>query len=105
MDYESLLMLDGEPLAQQKYWISHEIGDKGIPRLHACIHATDARLTQSFTQGQRLQQEDTLILGRGLWSIRISWRALFFNIYKNLPILHLLTSKMTFWRMPWCAIL
>ncbi len=35
---DEALMLDGEPLAQQKHWISHKLGDKVVPKLHASIH-------------------------------------------------------------------
>jgi hypothetical protein len=57
-------MLDGEPPAKQKHWISHEIGDKVVPKLHACIRAS-----QSLMQGQRLHQQETSALGHRLSSI------------------------------------
>jgi hypothetical protein len=47
---DEALMLDGEPLAQQKHWISQKIGDKVVPKLQICIHTI-----QSLMQGQRLQ--------------------------------------------------
>jgi hypothetical protein len=56
---DEALMLDGEPLAQQKHWISHKIGDKVVPKLHACIIAT-----QICMLDQSLQQEKTPILGQ-----------------------------------------
>jgi hypothetical protein len=49
---DEALMLDGDPPAQQKHWISHEIGDKVVPKLHACIRAT-----QCLMQGQRLHDQ------------------------------------------------
>jgi hypothetical protein len=61
---DEALMIDGEPPSQQKHWISHEIGNKVIPKLHACIRAT-----QSLMQGQRLHQQDTSALGHRILSI------------------------------------
>jgi hypothetical protein len=58
------LMLDDAPSAQQKHWITHEIGDKVVPKLHACIRAN-----QSLMQGQRRQHEESIFLGRRIWSI------------------------------------
>jgi hypothetical protein len=58
------LMLDDEPLAQQKHWITHEIGDNVVPKLHACIRAN-----QSIMQGQRHQHEEAKILGQRIRSI------------------------------------
>jgi hypothetical protein len=61
---DQALMLDGEPPANQKHWISHEIGDKVVPKLHACICAT-----QSLMQGQRLHQQETSVIGHHISSI------------------------------------
>jgi hypothetical protein len=61
---DKALMVDGEPKAQQKHWISHKIQDKVVPKLPVCIHAT-----QSLMQGQRLQQEEILIIGQWMWPI------------------------------------
>jgi hypothetical protein len=61
---DQALMLDGEPPAKQKHWISHEIGDKVVPKLHACIRAS-----QSLMQGRRLHQQETSALGHRLESI------------------------------------
>ncbi len=61
---DEALMIDGEPPSQQKHWISQEIGDKVVPKLHACIRAT-----QSLMQGQRLHQQDTSALGHRILSI------------------------------------
>jgi hypothetical protein len=58
------LMLDDEPSAQQKHWITHEIGDKVVPKLHACIRAN-----QSIMQGQRHQLDEAVLLGQRIWSI------------------------------------
>ncbi len=58
------LMLDDEPSAQQKQWITHEIGDKVVHKLHACIRAN-----QSIMQGQRHQHDKALILGQRILSI------------------------------------
>jgi hypothetical protein len=58
------LMLDDESSAQQKHWITHEIGDKVVPKLHACIPAN-----QSIMQGQRHQHDEALILGQRILSI------------------------------------
>ncbi len=73
------LMLDDEPSAQQKHWITHEIGDKVVPKLHACIPAN-----QSIMQGQRHQHDEALILGQRILSIEQSWRV-FCSIYAVLP--------------------
>jgi hypothetical protein len=62
---DQALMLDGEPPAKQKHWISHEIGNKVVPKLHACIRAS-----QSLMQGQRLHQQETSALGHRLSSIQ-----------------------------------
>jgi hypothetical protein len=61
---DQALMLDGEPPAKQKHWISHEIGDKVVPKFHACICAS-----QSLMHGQRLHQQETSALGHRLSSI------------------------------------
>jgi hypothetical protein len=61
---DQALMLDGEPPAKQKHWISHKIGDKVVPKLHACIRAS-----QSLMHGQRLHQQETSALGHRLSSI------------------------------------
>jgi hypothetical protein len=58
------LMLDDEPSAQQKQWITHEIGDKVVHKLHACIRAN-----QSIMQGQGHQHDEALILGQRIFSI------------------------------------
>ncbi len=57
-------MLDDEPSAKQKHWITHEIGDKVVPKLHACICAN-----QSSMQGQRHQHDEAVILGQRILSI------------------------------------
>jgi hypothetical protein len=62
---DEALMLNREPPAHQKHWISHKIGDKVLPNLHACI-----RPNQSLMQGLRLQQEESLILGQRMVSIK-----------------------------------
>jgi hypothetical protein len=61
---DQALMLDGEPPAKQKHWISHEIWDKVVPKLHTCIRAL-----QSLMQGQRLHLQETSALGHRLLSI------------------------------------
>jgi hypothetical protein len=75
-----VLMLDDEPSPQQKHWITHEIGDKVVPKLHACIRAN-----QSIMQGQRHQHNEALkFLVNAFCSLSISWRV-FCSIYAVLP--------------------
>jgi hypothetical protein len=58
------LILDDEPSAQQKHWITHVIGDKIVPKLHACIRAN-----QSIMLGQCHQHDEAVILGQRILSI------------------------------------
>jgi hypothetical protein len=62
--YEALI-INGEPTAQQKHWISLAIGDKVVTKLYACICAT-----QSLMQGQQFHQQETSVLGHRILSIK-----------------------------------
>jgi hypothetical protein len=83
---DQALMLDEEPPAKQKHWISHEIGDKVVPKLYACIRAS-----QSLMQGQRLHQQETSALGHRFSSIETKLDTILQHL-KTPPRLFLLTN-------------
>jgi hypothetical protein len=93
-------MLDGERPVQQKCCISHKIGDKAVPKLHACIGATQSlKHKPEASAGRDLDSWPTDVVG---W--KSSWK-LFFNIYQNLPSLHLWSLKLMFLRtLVWCGL-